>query len=151
MGDSLYRTTGEYVPDKLIADNKIPVITKGIRILAGQGYLKRGTMLGPSGSGGYVVTGAELVLQDGDTSAGTVGTPEEGEPSAAARNAQTLAGCDCILAEDADTTDTDVVAAAYVTGMFNRDALYLAEGAEVDTYETELRKLGIFLRTVQEY
>ena len=137
MGDNLYKTTGEFRPDKLIADNKIPVTTKGVLVAAGQGLLKRGTVLGRSSSGEYKITGT------GETSVEGEGTD--------AKTATNMVGCDCILAEDVDTTDTEAVAAAYATGAFNRGVLILAEGAEIDSYETELRKLGIFLKTVQEY
>lgn len=67
-----------------------------------------------------------------------------------AASAETV-GCDCILADAVDTTEGDAVAAAYVTGEFNRDALSAAEGAELCNYETELRRLGIFIKSVQEY
>ena len=129
----MYKTTGEFSPDKLIVGNKIPVTTKGVLVAAEQGFLQRGTVLGRSSSGEYKITGTEE-------------TSVEGEGTAA-----NMVGCDCILAEDVYTTDIGVVAAVYVTGAFNRDALILAEGVEIDSYETELRKLGIFLKTVQEY
>ena len=154
MGDNLYRTTGEFIPDKLIAGNRIPVTTKGIVVSAGQGLLKRGTVLGISASGTYRVTGSKDI-PGGDSQAGAEASGEKMETSAEedfteAASAETV-GCDCILADAVDTTEGDAVAAAYVTGEFNRDALSSAEGAELCNYETELRRLGIFIKSVQEY
>ena len=130
MGQDLFKTTGEFTPDKLIADNAIPVTTKGIRVASGQGVLKRGTLLGAADDV-YKVTGSKAA--DGDEESGNT------------------VGCDCILADDVDTSDGDAVATAYVTGTFNRAAVITAEGTEAGTYETELRRLGIFLKGVQEY
>lgn len=122
MGDGLYRQTGEFKPDRLIADNAIPVTAKGISLAAGQGILVRGTLLGAGTDGNHKIAGGEEKT------------------------------CDCILADDTDTTgENAVVASAYVTGSFNRDAIVMAEGEDPASYETELRKLGIFLRSVQEY
>lgn len=130
MGQALFKTTGEFTPDKLIADNAIPITTKGIRVASGQGILKRGTLLGEE-NGLYKMTGSKTADDEED--------------------AGKTVGCDCILTDDVDTSAGDIVAAAYVSGTFNRAAVITAEGTKVDTYETELRRLGIFLRDVQEY
>lgn len=132
MGENLYRKTGEFTPDRLVADNAIPLTAKGIMVAAGQGLLKRGTLLGPDSSGMYRVTGSKETLGE------EAGTSEK------------EIGCDCILADDADTA-SDAVASAYVTGCFDAAALVLAEGADIRSYETDLRKLGIFLKPVQKY
>ena len=125
MSENMYKTTGEFTPDKLIADNAIPVTAKGVKIAAGQGKLVRGTLLGFCEDGSYKVTGSA----DGENTV----------------------GADCILTTDMDATELEAVTTAYVTGTFNKSAIILAEGAEIGTYETELRKLGIYLKTVQEY
>lgn len=125
MSENLYKTMGEYTPDKLIADNAIPTTAKGVKIASGQGNLKRGTLLGVATDGTYKVTGST-----------------EGNATI---------GCNCILTDDANATDAAVVSTAYVSGTFNRDAIILADGAAIATYETELRKLGIYLKAVQEY
>lgn len=127
MGKNLFNTTGEFTPDKLIADNAIPVTAKGIRIASGEGKLKRGTLLGISEDGTYKRT---------DT---TDGAPEK------------QIGADCILADDVDATEAEVVASAYVSGTFNPDAIILPNGKNVTDHETELRQLGIYLKAVQEY
>ena len=122
----LFKECGQFEPDSLIASSKIPVTAKGITIVAGAGQLKRGTVLGINSDGKYDVTGKA----DGD---GKV-------------------ACDCILADDVDASGTeDVITSAYDTGKFNKNALIVAEGSDVETYETELRKLGIFMAAVQEY
>ena len=120
----IYKTPGEFTPDKLIADNAIPVTAKGIKVASGQGKLERGTLLGVSADGTYKVTGST----DGESTV----------------------GCDCILTDSVDATDAAAVSTAFVSGTFNRDAIILAKGAVIATYETELRKLGIYLKTVQE-
>ncbi|RKJ18417.1 head decoration protein [bacterium D16-50] len=136
MGD-LYKDTGTYTPDKLIAGVSIPITAKGIRIAKGEGSLKRGTLLGIAADGTYKRTDTEEMIKN-----------EEGEDAVS----QTAAiGADCILADDVDSTDTDVVATAYVTGGFNADAIILPEGKSVRDHENTLRQLGIFLHAVQEY
>lgn len=132
MGENLYRKTGEFTPDRLVADNAIPLTAKGIMVAAGQGLLKRGTLLGPDSGGLYRVTGSK------EPTGEEAGTSEK------------KIGCDCILADNADTA-SDAAASAYVTGCFDSAALILAEGADIKSYEAELRKLGIFLKSVQEY
>lgn len=137
MGENLYQTTGTFVPDKLIADSVIPITVKGIKVAKGQGVLKRGTLMGQAADGTYKQTD----------------TTEEisvGEGESATKTSATI-GADCILTEDVAAVLSDVVTTAYVSGTFNRAAIFLPEGKEIAAHETELRKLGIFLRAVQEY
>lgn len=119
---SLYQNTGTFTPDKLIADNAIPVTAKGIKIAKGEGILKRGTLMGPAADGTYRRT---------DSADGI--------------------GADCILTDDVAAVLDSVVTTAYVSGTFNRAAIILPEGKDIADHETELRKLGIFLKSVQEY
>lgn len=133
MGEQLYKGAGEFVPDALIADLAIPVMAKGIKVAKGEGLLRRGTLLGIGADGMYRRTG---------TAKG------EGEDSVK----ETAAiGADCILADDVDAVFSDVVTTAYVSGTFNRAAVILPEGEDVAGHETELRRLGIFLKEVQDY
>lgn len=152
MGQELFKTTGEFTPDKLIADNAIQITTKGIRVASGQGILKRGTLLGEE-NGLYKMTGSQAVGSGENAGSKTVesGEDAEGKTAGSEEDAGKTVGCDCILTDDVDTSAGDVVAAAYVTGTFNRAAVITAEGTKVETYETELRRLGIFLKGVQEY
>ncbi len=136
MSENLYKTTGTFVPDKLIADNGFPLTTKGITVAGGAGVLKRGTLLGAGDDGKYRPTDTEVSV-------------EKGEGESVVTEAAVI-GADCILTDDVDATVSDVVTAAYVTGTFNLAAVILPEGKEIAAHETELRKLGIFLRAVQD-
>lgn len=115
----LVQNLGSFVPDNLIVDGSVPILTKAVKLGAGQGILKRGTVLGKiTVSGQYkVVNSANL---DGSQDA------------------------DCILADDVDTTES-VVAVAYTSGHFNRKALVFGGSDTADTHEARLRELGIFL------
>lgn len=135
MGEQLYRSTGEFLPDKLIADAALPVRAKGIKVASGEGLLKRGTLMGSAEGGLYKRTG-------------TTETAKTGEGTDAAAKE---IGADCILTDDVDATDGDAVSTAYVTGGFNAAAIIVPEGKDVMEYETVLRQMGIFLHTVQEY
>ncbi len=120
MSNSLFKTTGENTPDNLIADCTFPITSKGINIAKGEGELPRGALLGKAEDGTYKLAGKEAIAAD------------------------------CILADPVNAADEDVIASAYVSGTFNRAAITVAEGASVGDYETELRKLGIYLKSVQE-
>ncbi len=122
MSENLFQTTGTFTPDKLIADNAIPVTAKGIKVAKGEGVLKRGTLMGLAADGTYKRT---------DSAEGI--------------------GADCILTDDVAALLSDVVTTAYVSGTFNRAAIILPEGKNIADHETELRRLGIYLKAVQEY
>lgn len=120
----LYSNLGTFTPDNLIAGNDVPLLVKGVTLKAGQGVLKRGTVLG-------IITATGLAVPVDSTQ--TDGS-------------QTAFG---ILADDIDTGDAtateNVVAAAYVSGHFNRRALIFGGTDTADKHETRLRELGIFL------
>ena len=120
MSESLFKTIGTYTPDNLIADCAFPTTAKGVKIAKGEGELPRGALLGKVEDGTYKLAGKESLEAD------------------------------CILADAVNATEEEVIASAYVTGTFNRAAITVANGAEIDSYETELRKLGIYLKSVQE-
>lgn len=137
MSENLYKTTGSFVPDRLIAGNEVPKFAKGIRVAKGEGILKRGTLLGIAADGTYKRTDTTESVTTGKGDSATTTTAE--------------IGADCILADDVDATSEEAVATAYVSGAFNRAAVILPEGKDIAVHETELRRLGIFLKTVQEY
>lgn len=115
----LVQNLGSFVPDNLIVDGSVPILTKAVKLSAGQGILKRGTVLGKiTVSGQYKIVNSTNV--DGSQDA------------------------DCILADDVDTA-TSVVAVAYTSGHFNRKALVFGGSDTADTHEARLRELGIFL------
>ncbi|RDY30298.1 hypothetical protein [Lachnotalea glycerini] len=125
---SLFKEKGEFVPDKLIASNTLPIFAEGILLASGQGKLKRGTLIGKSDEKGYI-TGSTLE--------------------------ENVIGVTGILTDDIDTgTETNlegVVSTIYLTGVFNPEAFIMDETASLDTYKDAMRKLGIFTKNVQEY
>ena len=137
MSENLFQTTGTFTPDKLIADNAIPTTAKGIEVAKGEGFLKRGTLMGKAADGTYKRTG-------------TKETNTTGEGDSATESEATI-GADCILTDDVAAVTKSGVSSGYISGNFNRAAVILPTGVEIANYETELRKLGIFLKAVQEY
>ena len=113
-------TETSFTPENLFAGHEIPVLVKGVTLEAGQGELKRGTVLGK-----VAATGKYKVVNSAS---------EDGSEVA-----------DCILADDVDTTTGDVTAVAYKTGHFSRKALVFGGDDTADTHEQTLRALGIFL------
>lgn len=109
-----------YTPDNLFASNDVPVLTKAITLAGAQGVVKRGTVLG-------IVTATGLAVPVDDAQADGSQNP------------------DCILVEDVDTTDGDIVAVAYKTGHFNRQALIFGGDDTAADHEAALRDLGIHL------
>lgn len=117
----MYSNLDTYTPDNLIAGNDVPVLTKAVKLQANQGVLKRGTVLG-------IITATGLAVPV--NSANTDGS----------QNA------DCILAVDVDTTGgSNVVAEAYRSGHFNRQALIFGGDDTATDHEERLRELGIYL------
>ena len=112
-------------------DNLINGLTPGaevfhVQLAAGQGILKRGTLLakssGSAGDGKLVIFGT---------------TAATNEPLTA----------DCVLAEDVPVgTSADEPALVFITGNFNEDALILATGASLTEADRDaLRIRGILL------
>lgn len=61
-----------------------------------------------------------------------------------------------ILTDDTDTGDDasgdNIPAVTYMTGVFNPAAILLSgEDVDISAYEKELKDVGIYLRSVQEY
>lgn len=108
----------------LFADNKHPVDVCHVTLAAGAAH-KKGEILEMLGDGKCDILG---------TSAS--GKSEDGGESAAGY----------ILAEDADATDTEVIAVAYRSGHFVRNALLVKEGYTLtEQDEAALRHGGIYL------
>ncbi len=61
----LVQNLGSFVPDNLIVDGSIPVLTKAVKLDAGQGILQRGTVLGK-------ITKAIGEIVGPDTAKGTI-------------------------------------------------------------------------------
>lgn len=90
---NLVQNIDSFTPDNLFAGHEIPVLTKGVKLEAGQGMLARGTVLGKATKAVGEVAGP-------DTGNGTIGTVTLGK--SAKIGAYTLV---CTTA-----TDTDIVA-----------------------------------------
>lgn len=123
----MFEQIGEFKPDSLIASPDFPILKEGIGLKAGQGVLKRGT----------------LIMKSPDRAGYTAGEAESGSA---------VFG---ILTDDYDTgTDAsaeNIPATVYQTGMFNRAAVIVSENAAVETYEDDMKCAGIYLRSVQNY
>lgn len=117
----LYSNLASFTPDNLIAGNEVPLLTKAVTLQADQGVVKRGTVLGI-----ITATGLAIPVNSANT---------DGSETAHS-----------ILAEDVDTTGGNVVAEAYVSGLFNRQALTFGGTDTADVHEGKLRELGIFLK-----
>lgn len=122
----MFEQIGEFTPDSLITSEDFPILKEGIGLKAGQGVLKRGSLIVKSEKAGYIAGTADI----------------EGK----------IFG---ILTDDTDTgTDAagdNIPAVCYQTGNFNRAAVIVAEGATVDTYEDDMKAVSLFLRNVQKY
>lgn len=138
----MFKQVGEFIPDSLIASNEFPILKEGIGLKAGQGVLKRGSLIMKGADkAGYI--------------AGTVAkvTTGEGESAVTADMEMKVFG---ILTDDCDTGEDDIAdnipAVAYLTGQFNREAvLVTGENTSVDDYEYEMRGVGMYLLSVQNY
>ena len=105
---------GEFTPDKLIANFNFPILTQGIPLAAGQGVLKRGS-----------------VIDDG----GNLINANDANPFG-------------ILCDDVDTTEA-TVAEVYVSGCFNKGALIVGDGYELNTANAVmLRATGIYVENI---
>ena len=108
--------------DHLIADASFPINKAIVSLVAGQGVLVRGSVVGKNETGNAVLYGGDAVVK-----------PE------------------FILTDDVDTGDQagdTINATVYLSGAFNRDALVLAGEGKVDSIESELKTYGIYLKIV---
>jgi len=117
----LYNVEGTLTQDNLIAGNEANISIKAVTVLAGQGVLARGSVLG--------------IITDGGK--GKLAAKASVDGSQVAK---------FILADTIDTTAADVVAPCYQSGQFNRDALIFAEGNTAADHEDSLRMYGILLK-----
>ena len=128
----MFEQIGEFTPDSLITSEDFSILKEGIGLKAGQGVLKRGSLIVKSEKAGYLAGTADI----------------EGK----------IFG---ILTDDTDTgTDVagdNIPAVCYHTGVFNRDAVIVTgtdesgKNATVDKYEDDMRDVSLFLRNVQNY
>lgn len=115
------------VYDELIGSSKVPLITKNVKFAqaSGEKTLKRGTLLAVNESGEYV---------EEDSTSGT----------ASVKVAVAVLQSDLAL-----STSSKVVGTVYTSGMFNKEAIILAQKSDnIDTHEEELRNKGIYLTSI---
>lgn len=139
---NLFEQIGEFKPDSLIAGNSFPIMKEGIGLKAGQGILKRGSLIIKCADGAGYIAGTVVTVTTGEGASATTETAK-----------MKVFG---ILTDDCDT-GTDVSAdnipvVCYQTGEMNREAVIVSgEGATVETYESDMKKVGIYLRNIQKY
>lgn len=138
----MYEQIGEFKPDSLIVSPDFPILKEGIGLKAGQGVLKRGSLIMKCADKAGYIAGTVVTV--------TVG---EGEDAKTINAEMTVFG---ILTDDCDTgtdaTADNIPAVCYQTGNFNRAAVIVSgENATIDTYEDDLKGIGIYLRAVQNY
>jgi hypothetical protein len=122
MGNqSLYSVIDTQTPDNLIADLEETTSVEGITLLAGQGVLSRGSVIG-------IITASQK---------GKLAAKANSDGSQVAKY---------ILADTVDTTSADVVTQCYRKGSFNRQALKFAASNSAADHEDSLRQYGIFLK-----
>lgn len=124
---SLYEKIGEFKPDSLIASNEFPILKEGLGLAAGSGELKRGALI-------------------------VKGSDKKYYPAGKAVNDVTMKVFG-ILTDNVDTgSDTaasNIPAICYITGVFNKDAISLADGT-IEDYTDDLKGIGIHLRSILE-
>lgn len=138
----MFKQIGEFKPDSLIAGNSFPILKEGIGLKAGQGVLKRGTLIARGSDKAGYAAGTVVTVEEGD-----------GESKKTYDLEMTLFG---ILTDDVDTgtdkTADNIPAVTYQSGEFNREAITVAgENADIGSYEEALKGINIYLRRVQKY
>jgi hypothetical protein len=104
------------------AGTEVAALTTSITLVAGQGILKKGAVIGK------VTADGKYKLVDGIAT--------DGSETAS-----------LILAEEIDTTGADQKAVAYKRGVFRYGALYVSAGDTVEAHEEELRDVSIYYKT----
>lgn len=125
---NLVNKVGSTGQDNLIARPFPRALTFGIKIVAGEGVLKRGTILTAKDDGSYVVCGKKVTAGEGDNAT----TTTYSNPSA-------------VLADDVDASGTtSATAVAYRSGNFNPAAVIVADGYTLTVADQDnLRKYDI--------
>ena len=117
------KNEGTFTPDALIVSPDFPILTGGIGLKRGQGVLKRGTVI-------------------------VKGTDKNGYIAGTTVSSVTMKAFG-ILTDDVDTGSA--AEGDNIPGYFNRGAVAVKAGATIDTYEDELKGIGIHLANVQKY
>lgn len=142
---NLYGKVGECKPDGLIIDTLPHLRTGSVTIEAGAGELKRGAIIAKDSNGNFNLLGKAVEKNAKEAAEGDAQqtTQENAE--------ETTAKPYGILTDDINITEA-TVATVYLSGCFNANKVYAAEGYTVtDEDKDVLRTYGIELRTAQEY
>lgn len=118
----LNEQVGTYESNNLFYDTSFPIQTGSAKLKGGQGLLLRGTIIGKSSEGEYVV---------------------------ASTTATTPIIADAILADDVDTGSEpgkSFFAETYISGSFNSEALLTDGTDKVSVHYDVLRTKGIYLK-----
>ena len=128
MAENLVKKAGECSQDNLIAGLFPRALTMGVKVAAGEGLLKRGTLLTAKSDGTYVICGKKVTTGEGESATTT-----------------TYANPSAILTVDADASGATAVAAvAYRSGNFNPDAVIVAKDYTLTAADKDnLRKYDI--------
>ena len=118
--NNAFSQIGTFTPDKLIAGNQVPLLTKAITLAEGTGTLTRGSVISISGT-----------LANGTT----VDTKT------------TYDSVDGILTDDV-TLDTanPTDATIYISGEFDSNYMTVGADATISNFTRELRTLGIYVK-----
>ncbi|MDR1471561.1 MAG: hypothetical protein LBS75_03475 [Synergistaceae bacterium] len=131
MSRELMGDIGGSSRDNLIAGSRFPIQHKGVQLAAGQGALRRGTVLAILAAGTAVAVDSSHTVTVGQTA-----VPDRNKP-------------DCILAEDIDTGGSaggsPIDAVAYSAGYFIRGSLIFGGTDTWTDHELEMRKLNMHL------
>ena len=135
MSENLVKKVGECGQDNLIAGLFPRALTMGVKVAAGEGLLKRGTLLAVKKDGTYVICGKKVTTGEGDSAE----TTTYGSPSA-------------VLTVDVDASGTAAVAAvAYRSGNFNPHAVIVGEDYTLTAADKDnLRKYDIVFTDMME-
>ena len=138
MHENLVNKVSECSQDNLIAGLFPRALTMGVKIAAGEGLLKRGTLLTAKSDGTYVICGKKVTTGEGDSATTT-----------------TYANPSAVLTVDVDaggaTATAAATAVAYRSGNFNPHAVIVDEGYTLTAADKEnLRKYDIVFTDMME-
>lgn len=137
---NIYGKVGECKPDGLIIDTLPHLRTGSVTIEAGAGQLKRGAIIAKDSNGNFNLLGKV-----------EKSTKEAAEGATQETSGETAAKPYGILTDDINVTEA-TVATVYLSGCFNANKVYAAEGYTITAEDKDvLRTYGIELRTALEY
>lgn len=128
--DKLVTDGAAFVPDGLLTGNDLPTLAKGISLKAGQGILKRGSVLCLNADNQGELVSKINIKPTGETPGFMI------------------AG---ILADDTITAETTgvTVATIYQMGCFNENTLIFAQDTVLADVIGELKQVGIYTSNVK--